>query len=144
MKTISSFMLTATLLLLMGACKEVERRPAPGGAHLVVQDLPCAEVKKKILDYLERNKISVVREGQEPEIIVIGPVEAPPLPEDAFGRVEEKGRLELKCLDPVSTRLSVHMQVRGWTAEGRWLEIKDPDKLSAYGIRFLDRIVPKP
>jgi hypothetical protein len=144
MKSIFPLLLTVMVTLMGISCKEVQRRPSTGGAHLVVQDLPCVEVKKKMVDHLEKNKIPLVREGQDPEIYTIGPVETSPLPEDAFHKVEEKGRLEFKCRDPLTTRLSVQMQVRGLTPDGRWVDIKDPDKLSAYGIRFLDRIIPRP
>lgn len=141
MKTIFPLFLAGMCLLFGTACKEVQKKSSAGGAHLVVHDLPCAEVKKKVLDQLEKSKIPLLREGSEVEVYRWGPLDSSPLPEDLFRRVEEKGRLEFKCIDPISTRLSVQMEVRGLTPDDRWLDITDPEKLSAYGVRFLERFV---
>jgi hypothetical protein len=58
--------------------------------------------------------------------------------------MEEEGRLEMKCIDPLSTKISVVLKVKGQTSDNRRVEIKDPDKLQAYGERFLQRFTPRP
>lgn len=144
MKTLFSLLLAGTLLLVGVSCKEVQRRTTHGGVNLVIHDQPCAEVTKQVLNRLEKNQVPLVRQGPDAEIYALGPLEAPPLPDDGFGKIEEKGRLEIRCIDPVSTRISLQLQVRGLTPDNRWLEIKDPERLSAYGTRFLEQLVPKP
>jgi hypothetical protein len=133
-----------SMLLIGASCKEVQKRPIPGGANTIIHDIPCAEVKNKILQNIGRNQIPFVREDPDQQIFLLGPVQTAPMSNDAFLKMEETGRLEIKCVDPISTRISVQLQLKGLASDNRWLEIKDPDKLYAYGTRFLDRIIPKP
>lgn len=107
----------------------------------MIHDIPCQEVKDRLLKECKNQRFPFEWADKDRGILLIGPLTTPPLSEDSFVKTEEKFKLEIKCIDPISTRISVQNQLKGMTVENQWLEIKDPDKLNAYGNRFLNRLI---
>ncbi|MBI4764881.1 MAG: hypothetical protein HY787_09785 [Deltaproteobacteria bacterium] len=123
------------------SCKEVQKRVTPSGINIMVHDIACQEVKDRLIKECKNQSFPYDWLEKEQETLLIGPLTTPPLPEDSFAKMEEKYRLEIKCMDPISTRISVQIQLKGMTADNRWLVINEPDRLNAYGQRFLERLV---
>jgi len=132
------------ILILALSCKEVQKKPMAGGVNLIIHDIPCSEVKKKVIQQLESGKIPFTLLEGDTSTLAIGPFRASPLSPDLYGKIEEEGRLEIKCIDPLSTKISIVLRVKGLTSENRWVEIKEPDRLQIYGERFLQRFMPNP
>ena len=137
------FILFSLFMFSASACKEVHQTAASAGINVMIHDIPCVVVKDRVIKELKNQGLSFEWLDQEQGRLSIGPLTTSPLPPDSFLKMEEKVRLEIKCLDPQSTRISAQMQLRGSTAEKQWLEITDSDKLNVYGKRFLDRLVIK-
>jgi hypothetical protein len=107
----------------------------------MIHDIPCEEVKDKLIQECKNQRFPFEWTDKNRGTLLIGPLTTSPLSEDSFVKTEEKFKLEIKCIDPISTRISVQIQLRGLTVDNQWLEIKDPDKVNAYGNRFLDRLI---
>ena len=137
------FILFSLFIFSASACKAVHQTAASAGINVMIHDIPCAEVKDRVITELKNQGLSFEWLDQEQGRLSIGPLTTSPLPPDSFLKMEEKVRLEIKCLDSQSTRISAQMQLRGSTAGKQWLEITDSDKLNVYGKRFLDRLVIK-
>jgi hypothetical protein len=137
------FILFSLFIFSTSACKEVHQTASPAGINVMIHDVPCAEVKERFIKELNNQGLSFEWLDQEQGRLSIGPLTTSPIPPDSFLKMEEKVRLEIKCIDPISTRISAQMQLRGSIAEKQWLEITNSDKLNAYGKRFLDRLVTK-
>ncbi len=143
MKSGFVFLYVILLCFLAASCKEAPRRPQPGGVNVVIHDQPCSKVKADLVGHLKKKEIPFSWQDTEESWMRIGPVTDQALEGDGFTRTEEKARVEIKCIDPISTRISLQMEVRGQLPDRRWAEVNDPDKLAAYGKRFLDRIYPR-
>lgn len=133
------------LFLVVGltACKEVHRGLTPGDLNVMVHDIPCKEVVDRILKECQRQDLPFEWADKDHRILLVGPLTSAPLSGDPFKKMEEKIRLETKCIDPLSTRLSLQLQLRGLTADHQWTEVADPEKLTVYGKRFFDRFLLK-
>ncbi len=114
---------------------------APAGINMMIHDIACQEIKDRLIQECKNQGLPFDWSEKEQEILMIGPLVTSPLSERSFSKMEEKFKLELKCIDPLSTRISVQIQLKGLTADGQWKEIEDPDQLNAYGQRFIDRII---
>lgn len=114
---------------------------APAGINMMIHDLACQEIKNRLIQECKNQGLPFDWSEKEQEILMIGPLVTSPLSERSFAKMEEKFKLELKCIDPLSTRISVQIHLKGLTADGQWKEIKDPDQLNVYGQRFIDRII---
>jgi hypothetical protein len=140
MKILLSLILFSLLLSGSPACKEVKKSNEPPGINVMIQDLPCEEVLDRIQKKLKKQSWPFSWTDTDQGLLSIGPLTSPPLPDDPFRQVEEKIHLEIKCRAPLSTRLSLRMEAKGFTLDGRWVEIKEPVKLNAYGKRFLEKL----
>lgn len=137
------FILFSLIIFSISACKEVHQTAAPAGINVMIHDIPCAEVKDRVIKELNNQGLSFEWLDQEQGRLSIGPLTTSPIPPDSFLKIEEKVRLEMKCLDSISTRISVQIQLKALSTDNRWVEIKDSDKLTAYGKRFLDSLIDK-
>jgi hypothetical protein len=127
------------LLISATYCKEVQKKMTPSGINVMIQDRACDEVKDRLIKECKTHHFSL--EWLDKGIFIIGPLTGSPLSGDSFIKIEEQYQMEIKCIDPLSTRISVQIQVKGLTADNQWVEIKNPDKLNAYGNRFLDQLI---
>lgn len=125
----------------LSACKEVHQTAASAGINVMIHDVPCAEVKDRVIKELNHQALSFEWLDQEQGHLSIGPLMTSPIPPDSFLKMEEKIRLEIKCLDRISTRISLQIQLKALSADNRWMEIKDSEKLAVYGKRFLDGLI---
>jgi len=141
MKTIYLFVLFISLIFGLTGCKEVKKTSSPPGINVMIQDLSCEEVLERIHKELRRQNLSFEWVEKDRGILKVGPTVTNPLPADLFIRMEEKIHLEIKCLAPFSTRIALQVEIKGLAADNRWTEIKEADKLNAYGKRFLDRLL---
>lgn len=141
MKPAILFILSSFFIVSATACKEVHIKAVPAGVNVMIHDIPCEEVKDRLIKECKKQHLPFEWADQQQGLLSIGPVLTTPLPEDSFLKTEEKVRLEIKCSDPLSTRLSLRNQLKCLTADNQWLEIKEADKLNAYGKRFLDRLL---
>ena len=137
------FLLLLPFFLLFNgtSCKEVQKRVTPSGINIMIHDIACQEVKDRLIKECKNQGFPYDWSEKEQEILLIGPLTTHPLSGDSFAKMEEKYKLEIKCFDPISTRIAVQIQLKGMTADNQWLVIKEPDRLNAYGQRFLERLV---
>lgn len=143
MRSIFCALLFFPLVVGLMACKEVPKGLTPAGLNVVVHDIPCEEVVDRILKECRRQDLPFEWADKDQRILLVGPLTSAPLSGDPFKKMEEKIRLETKCIDPLSTRLSLQLQLRGLTADLQWTEITDSEKLNGYGKRFFDRFLLK-
>jgi len=137
------FILFSLVIFSGTACKEVQKTSTPAGINVMVHDIPCEEVIGRVIKECKSQRHPFEWADKEQGILLVGPVTTTPLPDDFFIKMEENIRLEIKCLDPLSTRISLQIQIRGLNSDNQWKDIKDFDKLNAYGKRFLDKLVVK-
>jgi hypothetical protein len=136
------FILFSALFFSIPSCKEVKKTPDPAGVNVMIHDISCEEVIQRVLKECHRQGLPFEWADKGQGLLSIGPVTTTPLSSaDPFIKMEEKIDLEIKCPAPLSTRIAVQLQLKGLTSKNRWSEIKDPEKLNAYGKRFLDRLV---
>ncbi|MBA4395087.1 MAG: hypothetical protein C0407_16170 [Desulfobacca sp.] len=141
MKVLFLFLLFSLLVFSAGGCKEVKKASTPAGVNVMIHDISCQEVLVRIQKELKRQDLPFEWADKDQSLLLVGPVTTTPLPADPFIKMEENSRLEIKCLAPLSTRLALQLHLKGLGPDNRWTEITDPDKLNAYGKRFLDRLI---
>jgi hypothetical protein len=107
----------------------------------MIQDMACDDVKGQLINHCKSQHFPFEWADINQGILWIGPLITHPLSGDSFAKMEEKYKMEIKCIDPISTRISVQIQLKGLTTENQWLEIKNPDKVNAYGQRLLDQLI---
>ena len=114
-----------------------QHTPKETGLALIVSDIPCDTVWEKILQELKRLNLPVQKLDREKGMIETGPVQNEPLPGDPYKKVEEQYQLELKCRDPLTTRITCQTRVKGLTADNAWMPLKEVDR---YQRRFLENL----
>jgi hypothetical protein len=134
-------LLGGLLLLTSPGCKEEYKKGLPSGVNVVVQDVPCKEVIQGILGACRQQNLSWSWADQNQGRLHIGPVSDTALPPDQDMKTEERIRLEITCLDSLSTRISLVPEVRLLTPDQKWKTVTEPEALQAYGKRFLDRLL---
>ena len=141
MKAAFFLILFSVLFFSTPSCKEVKKTPDPTGINVMIHDISCETVIERVLKECQRQGLPFEWVDKNQGLLSIGPVTTTPLPADSFSKMEENILLEIKCPAPLSTRIALQMQLKGLTTYNRWSEIKESDKLNAYGKRFLDRLV---
>jgi hypothetical protein len=129
------------LLMIPLACKEEYKKGPSSGVNVVVQDVPCREVIQGILEACRQQNLSCNWADQAQGRLQIGPVSDTALPPDQDMKTEERVQLEIKCLDNLSTRISLVSEVRLLTPDQKWKIVTEPEVLQAYGKRFLERLM---
>jgi hypothetical protein len=115
--------LLASLLAMAPTCQQSSRDE--GGSQLMISDLPCGQVWDKLLQELKRMEVPVAASNPEEGWIETAPVLREALPGDPYGRVEEQYRLELKCRDPLTTRVTGRPRITGIQADQSRLALAD-------------------
>lgn len=141
MKALFLLVLFSVLIFSAPACKEVKKASPPAGINVMIQDISCQDVIERVLKECQRQGLPFEWTDKDRGLLSIGPVTTAPLPADPFSKMEENVRLEIKCLTPLSTRVALQMHLKGLASDNQWTEVADPEKLNAYGKRFLDRLV---
>jgi hypothetical protein len=134
-------LLFGLLILLSGmgfSCKEIPKS-SPGMVRMV-HDMPCQELVPKLLQVLKKENIPWETVDQKAGLMHAGPFLSDPLAGDPYLKMEERVQVEVKCLDALSTRISIHLQLRGLTQSSQWVEINDLSKIEAYQQRFLNTL----
>lgn len=146
MRTPGPFLLILGVAFLMSlaACKEEFKTSSSPGVNVVVQDLPCAEVIPEILKTCKNQNWSWRWLDQAQGILAIGPISETGQPQEPDKKIEQQVRLDITCLEPQTTRISLAIKVRRLTQEQNWQEETDPEILNAYGKRFLERLLKRP
>jgi len=131
-----------TLLILLSgmgfSCKEIPKS-SPGMVRMV-HDMPCQELVPKLLQVLKKENIPWETVDQKAGLMRAGPFLSDPLAGDPYLKMEERYQVEVKCLDALSARISIHLQLRGLTKSNQWVEINDLSKIEAYQQRFLNAL----
>jgi hypothetical protein len=140
MKALYLLVLFSFFIFSTPGCKEVKKPATPSGVNVMIHDISCEEVIDRIQKELKRQNLPFEWADKDRGLLSIGPVTTPPMSADLFVKMEEKIHLEIKCIAPLSTRIALQLQLKGFESDTRWMEIKEPDKLNAYGKRFLDRL----
>jgi hypothetical protein len=137
------FLLGLFFFLLFGepGCKEIKKTDIPAGVNVMIHDISWEEVIERIQKELKRQNLPFEWADKDRGLLSIGPATTSPMSPDLFVKMEEKIHLEIKCPTPLSTRIALQLQLKGLESDNRWTEIKDSDKLNAYGKRFLDRLI---
>ena len=141
MRPLFLFFLFFFLFVFGTACTEIPKRSNPSGINVMVHDVPCEKVKDRLIEECKNQHLPFYWTDKDQGLLSIGPLNTAPLPADSFIKMEEKSQLEIKCFDPLTTRISLQIQLRGLVSENQWVEVKDSDTLNAYGKRFLDRLI---
>ena len=134
-------LLFGLLILLSGmgfSCKEIPKS-SPGMVRMV-HDMPCQELVPKLLQVLKKENIPWETVDQKTGLMHSGPFLSDPLAGDPYLKMEERVQVEVKCLDALSARISIHLQLRGLTQSNQWVEINDLSKIEAYQQRFLNAL----
>lgn len=134
-------LLFTLLILLSGmgfSCKEIPKS-SPGMVRMV-HDMPCQELVPKLLQVLKKENIPWETVDQKAGLMQAGPFLSDPLAGDPYLKMEERVQVEVKCLDALSARISIHLQLRGLTQSNQWVEINDLSKIEAYQQRFLNTL----
>jgi hypothetical protein len=129
------------LLMTLFACKEEYKNTQSPGINVVVQDVPCEAVLQGIIKACQKHNLPWNWLDQPQGRLNIGPVSDNALPPDLDKQTEERARLDIKCLDSLSTRISLDLEVRLVTPDQKWKTVTKPEVLQAYGKRFLDRLL---
>jgi hypothetical protein len=125
----------------LSACKEEYQNSQSPGINVVIQDVPCDEVIQGILRACRKQNLSWNWVDQSKGRLNIGPFPDTSLPPDRDMKTEERARLDIKCLDNLSTRVSLELEVRLLTPDQKWKTVTEPEALQVYGKRFLDRLL---
>lgn len=133
MRGILLLVVLASFLALGPTCQHTPKET--GLVALIISDIPCDTVWEKVIQELKRLNFPVQKVDREKGRIEIGPVQNEPLAGDAFKKVEEQYQLEVKCRDPLTTRVTCQTRVKGLTADNSWVPLKEVDR---YQGRFLD------
>jgi hypothetical protein len=109
------------------------------GPEIVMEiaDFDCQQVWEGILRVLKNNKTPLLKVDKKGAIIETGPLLTLPLEGDAFQKIEEQYRIEIKCIEPLVTHITCQIKLRGLTADHKWIPIK---KSIGYEKRFLESL----
>ena len=70
-------------------------------------------------------------------LIETGPVQNDPLPGDGYKKVEERYRLEMKCREALTTKITCQAEVKGLNPDNTWTQLPET---GPYEKRFLEQI----
>jgi hypothetical protein len=113
-------------------CQQSSREE--GESRMIVSDIPCRQVWDKMQQELKRLEIPVAGANPDEGWIDTAPFQRDPLPGDPYVRVEEQYHIEMRCRDPLTTRISGRPQVLGIKADRSRAVVND---VWPYWERFL-------
>jgi hypothetical protein len=134
MRLILLLIVLASFAAMGSTCQQVRQE---SGLNLIVSDVPCDSVGDKIQQELKRLQIPVRKIDPAQGLIETGPVQNDPLPGDGYKKVEEQYRLEMKCREALTTRITCRAVVKGLNSDNTWIQLSET---GPYEKRFLDQI----
>ena len=134
MRLILLFIIVASFFALGPTCQQVRQE---SGLNLMVSDIPCDRVGEKIQQELKRLQIPIRKMDPAQGIIETGPVQNDPLPGDGYKKVEEQYRLEMKCREALTTKITCRAVVKGLNPDNTWTPLPET---GPYEKRFLEQI----
>ncbi len=134
MRLILLLVVLASFVSVAATCQEVRQE---SGLNLIVSDIPCDSVGDKLQQELKRLRIPVLKVDPAQGLIETGPVQNDPLPGDGYKRVEERYRLEMKCREALTTKITCQAVVKGLNPDNSWIQLSET---GPYEKRFLDQL----
>jgi hypothetical protein len=134
MRLILLLVVLASFVAMAPTCRQVRQE---SGFNLIVSDIPCDRVGDKLQLELKRLQIPVRKIDPAQGLIETGPVQNDPLPGDGYIKVEEQYRLEMKCREALTTRITCQAVVKGLNPDNTWIQLSET---GPYEKRFLDQI----
>ncbi len=134
MRLILLLVVLASFVSMAATCQEVRQE---SGLNLIVSDIPCDSVGDKVQQELKRLRIPVLKVDPAQGLIETGPVQNDPLPGDGYKRVEERYRLEMKCREALTTKITCQAVVKGLNPDNSWIQLSET---GPYEKRFLDQL----
>jgi hypothetical protein len=134
MRLILLLVVLASFVSVAATCQQVRQE---SGLNLIVSDIPCDSVGDKIQQELERLRIPVLKVDPAQGLIETGPVQNDPLPGAGYKRVEERYRLEMKCREALTTKITCQAVVKGLNPDNSWIQLSET---GPYEKRFLDQL----
>jgi len=133
MRSLIPFIIAMSFFTLGEPCQKISEKPI----HTImgVIDITCEEVWEKILKCLKDKKISVETIYREQEYLQTGPFITDSFPGDSYLKIKEQYRIEIRCMKPLSARITCFPTLKGLTQGNRWVEIKQTEN---YEKRFLE------
>jgi hypothetical protein len=134
MRLILLLIILASFFALGPTCQQVRQE---SGLNLMVSDIPCDSVGDKIQQELKRLQIPVRKIDPAQGLIETGPVQNDPLSGDGYKKVEEQYRLEMKCREALTTKITCQAVVKGLNPDNTWTQLSET---GPYEKRFLEQI----
>ena len=134
MRAILLIVILASFFALAPTCQQVRQE---SGLNLMVSDIPCDSVGDKIQQELKRLQIPIRKIDLAQGLIETGPVQNDPLPGDGYKKVEEQYRLEMKCREALTTKITCQAVVKGLNPDNTWIQLPET---GPYEKRFLEQI----
>ena len=134
MRLILVLIVLASFVAMAPTCQQVRQE---SGLNLIVSDIPCDSVGDKIQQELKRLQIPIRKIDPAQGLIETGPVQNDPLPGDGYKKVEEQYRLEMKCSEALTTRITCQAVVKGLNPDNTWTPLLET---GLYEKRFLEQI----
>jgi hypothetical protein len=135
MRLILLFIVLASFFALGPTCQQV--REESSGLNLIVSDIPCDSVGEKIQQELKRLQIPIRKIDPTQGLIETGPIQNDPLPGEGYKKVEEQYRLEMKCREPLTTKITCQGVVKGLNPDNTWIQLPET---GLYEKRFLEQL----
>jgi hypothetical protein len=134
MRLILLLVILASFAAMAPTCQQVREE---SGLNLIVSDIPCDSVGDKIQQELKRLQIPIRKVDPAQGFIETGPVQNEPLPGDGYKKVEEQYRLEMKCREPLTTKITCQAVVKGLNPDNTWTPLPET---GPYEKRFLEQL----
>jgi hypothetical protein len=134
MRLILLCIVLASFFALGPTCQQVRQE---SGLNLMVSDIPCDSVGDKIQQELKRLQIPIRKMDPGQGLIETEPVQNDPLPGDGYKKVEEQYRLEMKCREALTTKITCQALVKGLNPDNTWTPLPET---GPYEKRLLERI----
>ena len=134
MRLILVLIVLASFVAMAPTCQQVRQE---SGLNLIVSDIPCDSVGNKIQLELKRLQIPIRKIDPAQGLIETGPVQNDPLPGDGYKKVEEQYRLEMKCREALTTKITCQAVVKGLNPDNTWTQLLET---GPYERRFLEQI----
>jgi len=134
MRSTLLFIILASFFAMAPTCQQIRQE---SGLNLIVSDIPCDSVGDKIQQELKRLQIPIRKIDPVQGLIETGPVQNEPLPGDRYKKVEEQYRLEMKCREALTTKITCQAVVKGLNPDNTWTPLTET---GLYEKRFLEQI----
>ncbi len=124
----------ASFAAMAPTCQQVREE---SGLNLIVSDIPCDSVADKVQQELKRLHVPIRKIDPALGFIETGPVQNDPLPGGGYKKVEEQYRLEMKCQEALTTKITCRAVVKALNPDNTWTQLPEA---GPYEKRFLEQI----